>query len=421
MSNRQKTAIVVGGGIAGLAAAHDLAKHGWGATLLEARQRLGGRILTVRSANIPVELGAEFVHGKNKRLWQLIRDARLSTHEVPNKQSELSADGSLQVHDFWSEIGKVLGQIDTEKPDQTFAKFVRSIDCPPHLKRLSMDFVEGFNAARADRISVHALAQSEETSEQIDGTRQFRVQQGYGRLVDWLARNSRRSGAKIQLGAEVQTIRWKPGAVEVEFLQRGRTRKFSDSAAIITLPLGVLKTNSVRFEPKLRQKREAVESLEFGAVTKITLHFSSRFWPRPNFGFVHAFDEWLPTWWSDPRGNVVTGWAGGPKGERLAARSHQFIVARAVETLSKIFDERAAKIRGLLIDAQSHNWSNDPLSRGAYSYCPVGMKEVPKMLAEPVEQTLFFAGEAATLDGQLGTIHGALETGLRAAQQLRGA
>ena len=413
-----KSVIVIGGGIAGLAAARQLARGGLSVTVLEARERFGGRIWTIRSRDLPIDVGAEFIHGRSKPLWELIAASGLNAHEVPNKQWELAADGSLHLQDFWGQIAKVTEQIDTTRTDRSFAEFLRSASASDHLKQLATDFVEGFNAARADRISVHGLAQSEQTSEQIDGTRQFRIEAGYGAVIEWLLAELANSGVRLQPGATVKFVHCNSRAVEVSFLEKDQRQTLAASAAIITLPLGVLKTGAVEFDPPLHAKRDAIQGLDFGHVTKMTLLFRSRFWPEANFGFIHAPEAPLPTWWSDPRGNLVTGWAGGPRAEQFIRQDSAFMMERALETLAMIFSEKPMRLRSLLLAGETHNWTNDPFSRGAYSYAGVKMADAPRILSEPIADTLFFAGEATSLDGQLGTVHGALESGLRAAHQL---
>ena len=178
-------------------------------------------------------------------------------------------------------------------------------------------------------------------------------------------------------------------------------------------PTGVL------FEPPLTEKQAAIKGLETGAVVKVVLHFRSDFWPVKNFGFLHADDPNFPTWWVDERGPLLTGWAGGPRAERLSPESHDTILAEAIESLIRIFKVERRRIGDLLVSSWTHDWTNDHFSRGAYSYVPVGMGQMPGTLSEPVQDTLFFAGEATADPGDQGTVHGALASAKRAVQQIR--
>jgi len=406
--------VIVGGGIAGLGAARELIEHGCRVTLLEARDRLGGRIHTIHAKGIPIDLGAEFIHGRDPDLWKLIASATLATHAVCDQQLRREKDGTLRQHDFWGELSKVTEQIDTGKPDESFQNFIARAQAPPELKRQAWDFVEGFNAAHAERISAHSVALSEESSEKIDSENQFRVHHGYGALIDWLVQVIRRGGGVLRLDSVVTTLEWERGSVVVHFKDRGGEETLEADAVIVTLPIGVLKSGMVRFSPPLPDsKKDAINSFEFGVVTKVTLLFRERFW-RGDFGFIHALDEAMPTWWSDPRGDVLTGWAAGPKGEQFAKLSSNQLRNCAVEALSHIFQEKTERIQRLIEQVHTYNWGADPFARGAYAYVPAGHLTALTTLGESLEDTVFFAGEATATDGQIGTVHGALGSGLRA-------
>ena len=406
--------VIVGGGIAGLGAARELIQRGCRVTVLEARDRFGGRIHTIHAKGVPIELGAEFIHGRDPAVWKLLSGATLATHAVPAQQLRREKDGTLKRHDFWGELSKVTEQIDIGKPDESFQNFIARAQGAPELKRQAWDFVEGFNAAHAERISAHSVALAEESSEKIDGENQFRVHHGYGALIDWLAQVIWRAGGVLRLNSVVTTVEWERGSVIVHFKDGEGDQTLEADAVIVSLPIGVLKSHMVRFSPALPEsKQEAIKSFEFGVVTKVTLLFRERFWPE-HFGFIHALDEAMPTWWSDPRGDVLTGWAAGPKGEQFAKLSPNQLRNCAVEALSQIFGEKSERIQGLIEQVHTYNWGSDPFARGAYAYVPAGHLAALTVLGEPLEDTVFFAGEATATDGQIGTVHGALGSGLQA-------
>jgi monoamine oxidase len=200
----------------------------------------------------------------------------------------------------------------------------------------------------------------------------------------------------------------------------GKRRVFSGSLLLVTVPLGVLKNHAHRlaFEPELTQKRGAIQGLEMGMVVKVNLLMRQRFWTFENFGFIHSDDEWLPTWWVDERGPMLIGWAGGPRAERLTRESRETIIAEAVRALSSIFSVPRSEVEDSLLASFMHDWNADPFSLGAYSFTPVGMTPMPHALAEPLADTLFFAGEATDCEGREGTVHGAIASGQRAAEQI---
>ena len=409
-----KSVIIIGGGIAGLSAARELLRHGCVVTVLEAKRRFGGRIHTIRERKIPIELGAEFIHGKSKPLLRAIREAKLSTHEVPDS-NQLFENGKLKPIRIWDEVSEVMNRISPRGADRSFKEFIGRQKCDERTRRLMTAFVEGFDAAYPDRISAQALLAAEKSAEKMDGDAQGRVNEGYSALVGFFENEIRSRGGTLANGAPVRRVRWKPGAVEAAVHRSGSEEMFPAEAALITLPLGVWKAREVLFEPGLPKKQAAADAMQFGNVVKITLIFRKAWWPEPNFGFIQAPGEPIPTWWSDPRGPVLTGWAGGPKAENLPA-SPARLESLALATLQKIFG--VTSLRKKLVASHSYNWAEDPHIRGAYSYLPVDGLNLPKTLAQPVKRTLFFAGEATALDAQMGTVFGALESGLRAAKEI---
>ncbi len=390
--------------------------------LLEARDRIGGRIHAVMAATggFPIELGAEFVHGERNDTWELIRAAGLQTEEVPDRHWRLARETLTEDTQFWEQLEAVLGRIDPAEPDQDFQGFLRQQkSLEARAKKSATAFVQGFHAADDDRISIHSLAKAEQASERAGGNRQFRITRGYRALLDWLAGELERYEARVHCGTVAHILSWQPGAVEVVATTSAGTRKFRGRCALITLPLGVLQQEEgLRYEPRLTEKLPSIRALAMGQVLKVALQFKTRFWPVQNFGFIHAEDAPLPTWWSDARGPIVTGWAGGPQASALSGEGQPSIEAEALRSLARLFKLDVERIRGSLVASYTYDWERDPFARGAYSYTPVGMTGMPARLSAPVAGTLFFAGEATDTTGAQGTVHGALASGKRAAREI---
>lgn len=216
----------------------------------------------------------------------------------------------------------------------------------------------------------------------------------------------------------VKTIRWEPGRVEIEAETPGGLNVYHGDWVLVTVPLGVLKQGTIVFEPELTEKEEAISGMEMGLVVKVTMQFRSAFWERKNFGFVHSNEKWFPTWWADERGPVLTGWVGGPRAKSLSKEGADAIEAEAIQALARVLKVEPKRVRDFLMRSFTHDWVNDPFSRGAYSYTPVGMVEMPSRLAAAVADTIYFAGEATDGNGNQGTVHGALASGERAASQI---
>lgn len=414
-----RTAVVIGGGIAGLAAALELAKNGILTTVLEAKDRFGGRIHTIRHGGVPVELGAEFIHGRSKPLLEAIQRAGLSEQTVQDKHQAFE-NGRLCDANTWDVISGVINRVDVRTPDCSIEAFLAGQPLDDRTRTLVTNFITGFDAAHADRISTHACRRAEYSGERISIDKQSRVAEGYSALVDYFVREIEARGGRLFAGARVRCIRWENGKVEATARRNGRKYTFRAGVAVVTLPVGVLKAGNVIFEPSLPEKIEAANGLEFGNVVKIIFHFKESSWH--DFGFIHVPGAPIPTWWNDSRGPIVTGWAGGTHADKLLKFSADRLGLTGLEILSKILfgGTPVSELRPRLLAVHYHNWARDPEIRGAYSYIPVNGLDLPKLLAAPVAGTLFFAGEATVKDAQTGTVFGALETGQRAAKEILG-
>ena len=410
-------ALIIGGGIAGLAAALELTKHNIPTTVLEVKSRFGGRIQTIRRGGVAIEYGAEFIHGRSKPLLDAIQHAGLSTQTVPDANRTFE-DGKFHDANTWNVVSDVLNRVDIHAPDCSIDAFLAGQVLDDRTRTLVKNFVTGFDAAHTDRISAHACRRAEYSAERMNLDKQMRVVEGYSALVDYFVREIEARGGRLITGAKVRRIRWEKGNVEALAGVADGEDTFRGHVAVVTLPVGVLKAGDVTFEPSLPDKIEAANGLEFGNAVKIIFHFRDSSWN--DFGFIHVPDAHIPTWWSDPRGPIVTGWAGGTHADALLALPSDQLGATGLEILSKILFDGApvSLLRRCLLAIHYYNWADDPDIRGAYSYIPVNGLDLPKLLAAPVAGTLFFAGEATVKDAQTGTVFGALETGMRAAQEI---
>jgi monoamine oxidase len=411
----KKRVVVIGGGVSGLSAASSLVRMGCKVILLEAKNHFGGRIHTVKIGRLPIELGAEFLHGESQTIANAIQAAGLSTHGI-SEDFQIFQQGQFKHMNFLDKMSKIIHQVNIHQRDCSFEEFLDIQNLNIADREQAVGFVEGYHAAQPRHISAHSLRRGEAAAAGMQNTRQSRINEGYGALIDFLEREIRTHGSELLTNAFVEKIRWQPGRVEVAFRHKDREIITEADAAVITLPLGVLKAGTVEFQPPLDVKREAIEQLGFGNVIKIIFEFSERWWPE--FVFIVAPDEVFPTWWTDPRGSILTGWAGGPKADLLLKYSPAQLEQFGLKTLALLFPDRAEKIPAQFVSAHSFNWTNDPCTRGAYSYLPVNGLDLPKLLGAPVANTLFFAGEATVTDAQTGTVFSAFETGLRAGREL---
>jgi monoamine oxidase len=427
---------VLGAGAAGLAAAQELSSKGLRVVVVDARDRIGGRIYTIHPPhlNYPIEMGAEFIHGTPSHTWDLIDQSGLTAYEVPDRHWLAQKKGNLSEHkNFWNRIDRVLSGIDPGAPqDRSFRNYLESsfrFRLSRRDRRLATAFVEGFNAASQERISAQSLVSSQELDEALEVTRVFRLVQGYDQLVKTIWSQTSTSACSVLLNHEIGEIRWKTSEVALIPKNRELETIFADQA-IITLPLGVLALNegekgSVAFSPSIPEKADAINWLEMGPVVKIILHLNSIIWEElglAKYNFIHANQETsaFPTWWnsSPVQIPILTGWAGGPAAQHIVGRTQDEILELALHSLSRVFSIEQSTLRQGLESFYTYDWQSDPFSRGAYSYVTVGGRNAQKELAKSVDDTLFFAGEATVTSGLSGTVDGAVTTGKRAAFEL---
>jgi monoamine oxidase len=442
---RERDVIVIGAGAAGLSAAAELARAGLGVTILEARERVGGRIFTLHDpvCHAPVELGAEFIHGRPPEIWNLLRPQKVRISEVGG-DSWCLIDGRLSLCDFFSDVNHVLNKMDDRKCDQSFMEFID--DCCPQssnhwqqqARERAIRYVSGFNAADPAMVGVHWLVKGMRAEEKIEGDRAFRAEQGYTALIDLFQQQLDEGGVSVQTSTVVDSIQWRPGHVELSMHGPSGAASVSAPRLLITVPLGVLQARSeekgaIRFSPDLpEQKQDAIRNVIMGKVIRVTLRFRERFWedlPRidgrasktmDKMSFLFSQDDWFPTWWTCLPAKLpfLVGWAPFHCAERLSGRNESFVVEQSLKALHRVLGVSVQDLDALLEHAYLHDWQNDPFSRGAYSYGKVGAGDAQLALARPVENTLFFAGEATDTGGHNGTVHGAIASGRRAAIEI---
>lgn len=443
MSRRDDVDVaVIGAGAAGLAAARMLAGAGHSVVVLEARDRIGGRICTIRSpfAPCPIELGAEFVHGAADPVTRIVRDSRLTVVDVEGTRFRAERGGLRRVDDFWERLDRVMRRLPgAGRGDQSFDAFLEQQPGgrrEARNRQLARQFVEGFHAADATRISARALADAGSPGDDARERRLGRVVDGYDRVPEWLAASI---ADRIRLSTVVLSVDWSTsGRVEIVCEDSaGRPRSpVRASAAIVTVPVGVLQARpgergAIAFTPLLEDKQPALDTLAMGSVVRLVFQFREAPWESPalraaagdeieTLSFLHGDADAFGVWWTlHPfRVPMIVGWSGGPAAQRLSMLPREEIERRAVAALASQFGLPLARVRRLRIRSWMHDWEHDPFARGAYSYQTVNGADAPAVLARPLRRTLFFAGEAADTDGATGTVHGAIASGERAARQV---
>ena len=421
-------ALVIGGGAAGLVAARDLAQVGRSVTLVEARPRLGGRMHSFAddAYPIPVELGAEFVHGRPDSTFDLLADLGLVAYDCAEEHWR-KADGRLRKLDEYGEriepVARLMAEhFEGDAADMPLSAFLRDVAgprVPSEAVEAARAFFTGFDAVDPDDASAAALAGS---LGDLQDEPQFRVLGGYAAVTDGLEKTLREAGVRVVTDARVTTLRWRPGHVEAD-LDGDET--VAARAAVVTIPAVLLRDDAaLRFEPPIPAKRDAAQNIGAGLVVKAVLRFDAAFWERrfPTASMWHDADAAWPTWWTylPLRAPVLSAWAAGPAAGALSGKSQDELIDSALQSLAGLFDRPRDEIDARFVTGRALDWPADPLARNGYSYVKAGGRDARAALAEPVENTLFFAGEATDVSGYASTVAGALASGRRAAGEVLG-
>ena len=422
---------VIGAGAAGLCAAADLCRSGCSVVLLEARERIGGRIYTHRSAALPypIELGAEFIHGEAPVTTTLLRAAGvLAVDATGTRLSRHGSDVSSGDHDF-HDMERLLLRASSLQKDESVARFLGHCqgEFAPETVEMARMMVEGFDAADPETASVKAIAE-EWSGSGLEG--QARPLGGYSVLLSHLSRELDPSKTRLMLGTAVETVQWGSSTVRLQARNAGGVTSLNARRAIVTLPVSLLKEEAtertaLRFEPPLRAKEAALRGLSTGPVIKVVLQFRRAFWEElhqrrfRDAGFMHISGATFPTLWTSLslRLPYLTAWTAGPGASNLARKDEDDVIEQALSSTARMLGVGPQTVRDELIAAHRHDWVNDPWSRGAYCYLNVNGQGAPAQLAQPLQDRLYFAGDA-THSEQTGTVEAALASGRDAARAI---
>jgi len=426
--------IIIGAGASGLSAARELARAGKKVMILEARDRTGGRIFSIKDPAfpIPVEAGAEFIHGRRPLTFSLLKEYGIAQQPVHGTFFSVQSGDMDKTNDFIADHHRLLARrLKDLEIDVSVENFLEAHFKGEKFKALRNSvrgFVSGYDAADPKRASTFAFRE-----EWLNGDEeQSRVAGGYSMLIHALQEECIRRGCLIRRSSVVKEVHWQPFHVEVITADG---MKVSSRQIMITVPVAVLARDkkylsSISFFPELPEVQQAAKAIGYGGVIKIVLLFKHAFWKDPGvkektgrnmerLAFVFS-NEKIPTWWTqspDPS-PLLTGWLGGARADAFEGSDENQILHAAMQSLSAIFKISSGEIAEYLDSSRIFNWNNDPFALGAYSYITIDADHFKKKLIDGISDTVFFAGEAMLTGYEAGTVETALQSGFGVAGKI---
>lgn len=413
--------VIIGAGAAGLTAARMLSKAGKTVTVVEARDRIGGKIFTAheKDFSVPLETGAEFIHGDLPLTKRLAKEAGIALLKGKGESWNLK-DGVVEENDVFEEGGnELMDKLNNLEHDMSIAEFLDTYFSEPEydsLRESILRFVEGFDAAEPTKVSAFALR--EEWDDKDDDSLQgYRLDGGYSQLMHFLKQECMNRSVTFHLNTVVTEIQWAKHQVTV--IAEGN-EQFTADSVLITVPPAVLKTGRITFSPAIPEQLDAIQKIETGGVIKFLVEFTEAIWETESYTTFREFpdlhflftDATIPTWWTQRPLHVpfLTGWLSGHSA-LYASKTEEELKQDAIQSLAYIFGSSEEALKNKIVAIKIVNWITDPFARGAYAYKTVDTPQAVKFLAEPVEDTIYFAGEAYYEGTEMGTVEAALVSG----------
>ena len=428
--------LIIGAGAAGLMAARELADKGKKVIVLEAQDRIGGRIHTIyeNAALKPIELGAEFVHGDLPVTLGLLHEAGIKYNSASASMWRYDEGKFTTNESFIEHWDLFIDKLNKLEQDINIDDFIES-EFPGNkyreLRESVRQYVSGYDTANPKKASSFALRNEWQNE---DESAQHRVEGGYGKLMNYLANECKANEGQIKLNTIVKEIYWEPGKISAITVDG---MAYHSEKVIVTIPLGILQAKAgengiITFHPPVKEQQEAIEQMGFGAVIKILIEFNEAFWENEqtegvakgesleNMGYLFSQEE-IPTWWTQfpERSAIFTGWIGGPDAWAKKDTPDDEILKQALQSIANIFKVGVNELQSRIRSWHVVNWTAQPFIRGSYAYDTVNAPTARKILNTPVNDTLFFAGEYLYEGPAMGTVEAALTSGKNVAERIK--
>ncbi len=415
--------LILGAGMAGMAAARDLARAGLDVVLLEARDRPGGRMEThYDQSPHGLELGAQMIHGSRAPTWDLIHEFGIETRplrEWGRRQWTPSGGFRDPTPEHQADLQRRLDDAyhAYRGKDVSYQKFLDPLAISEEDLGLVNEHALSFSA-EPDEVSLQAAMEDDATwNAYLD--RNYQVVGGYSSLATQMAETL---GDRVRLSSQATHVEWRPGKVRVTYLREGHEERVHARRAVVTLPIGILQSGQPVFAPDLPGwKRRSIDALHMGRVVVLHFLFDDWFWraAAPGANGWTAQGGRISFYDPHPQGKglpALQGWITGRAAQALSDLGEKEGIARAVGWIEEALPGSGAAKR--LKWSAFRDWIRDPYSLGSYSYTRPGGGTQRSVLATPIHDVLYFAGEATQAAPHYQTVHGAYLSGRRVAREI---
>lgn len=410
--------VVIGAGMAGVTAARDCARAGLDVTVLEAGDRIGGRMWTARDfCEHPVEQGAEFIHTAEADTWPEVRAGGFETIKCNPADGYLMSIGGVRSPALYEDpslkrLGDLLSELASyDGPEMTVAELMNGRGLTGVARVMADQMLTIHPLGDPDQLGLHGLR--DDRIVDLERGCDWRLRAGYDALPGWIG-----DGLDVRMRSAVTEVHWTADRVTAvtDAGERVQAR-----AAVCTLPIGVLKARVVRFEPDLpATKWRALNGLEMGAVAKVLYRFRERFWPADLTmlgcdGPIRLY--WTPLYGrGDDVAPVLTAYVSGHRARSLSAMTEADAIAAGLADLDRLFPDVGPS--RLVEEARRVDWCTNPRARGGYSFVRYGCAGARAALAAPDTGALSWAGDGTTTTTIAAVVHAAYATGRRAATEV---
>lgn len=405
--------IVVGAGMSGLAAASELYKSNKNIIVLEARDRIGGRLSSERLPDgLLFERGGELIHGTKSQMYTLVKELGIEIRELKKAKTDIGVVESVQL--LFVALLLRLGLYPKPRIDECVTDYVSRLRFLPGSLKEFLDFASK-DFETLDKMSALFVVDSmrqEILAGEMYGDHDFIIEDGYITLLRHLSK-----GLPIAFEHAVRKILWQDEQVVVETTQG----TFTAPVVVLTLPIPILK--KMNFEPELPEaKRVALSAHVTGDIIKLLIPLRKKAFKTEREEGEIADAKLVPMWWRrnapddkpDDR-QILVGWIAGPYARHYLGQSSEDALDQALNELSAIVDIDLINRDDIIVQ----NWMEDEFSAGTYCYIKPGFGlHVVDDLAKPLGNKLYFAGTATSSAASRGTAHGAYESGLRVAKEV---